>query len=114
MAVRLEKLRLDTLGTVDARIEKLFQKHLAHIVRDCEDRPSDTGERTITLQFAVTPCLNPDTRECDEVGIAIQCKSSVPKFHTKPFQMRVEQGSLLFNADAPDALRQQILPTDDE
>lgn len=115
MPVNYEQLRLDTIGVMDPRIEKLFQKHLMHVVRDCEDRGvEDNAERSITLTFGVTPMVNPDTHEVDEVAIKMKCKSGVPDYQTKAFPMAVDKGKLLFNADAPNSLRQTTLPANDE
>ena len=108
-AVKLEQLKLETLGVVDPKIEVLFQKHVRHVVEDCMNRPHDGTARTISVEFALTPIPNPDDGSCDEVHVAVAAKSKVPTFRTKAFPMRPTKAGLLFNREVPENLDQPAL-----
>lgn len=107
MGVKLETLRLDTLSDMDARIEGLFQKHLAVIRADCENRPNDESPRKLTLEFSCVPIA--EAGELDEVEVNISAKSVVPVYKTKAFRLKPTRDGLKFNADIPEELDQPAL-----
>lgn len=103
-------LAFSTLVDLDSgRIDKLLAMHLARIAQDCMNRPGDKTKRKVTLEFEVSPVEDPETRECEHCKVAIECKSKVPTYRSKVFQMRVTKGGLLFNKDFPDSLHQAPL-----
>lgn len=110
----------------EGKIAKLLKRHLTQVAQDCVNRPADDSARKVMLQFEFRPILDPDTRECDLVKCEIECKSKVPTFRSKKYEMRVHRSGFAFNADFPDDLDQPSLfpgqppaasaapPTDDD
>lgn len=99
----------------DGRIDLLFKKHVARITADCIDRPSDDSKRTVTLEIHATPILSKDDGICETVHVEIECKSKVPTYRSRKFEMRATKGQLLFfNRDFPEDLDQPSMFPDKE
>lgn len=109
---RVQELDL-TFGALDqidsGKIALLLKRHLANVAQDCVNRPSDDAKRKVTMEFTFTPVLDPDTRECETVKCQIECKSKVPTFRSKKYEMRVHKTGFAFNRDFPDDLDQPPL-----
>jgi len=97
----------------DGRIARLLTQHLKRIAEDCMDRPGDKTKRKVQLEFIAEP-IPDDDGGCDHVNLEIECRSKVPTYRSKKFEMRVSKGGFLFNKDFPDAIDQQGLPFSDE
>lgn len=114
MPVKLETLRLDTLGKMYPQIEALFQKHIGNIRVDMQNRPNDVTPRKLTLDLSFTPVADTDTGDLDEVVVDFSAKHTVPTFKTKTFRLKPTREGLLFNAEIPDQLDQPALPMGDD
>lgn len=110
------QLNFENLVELDeGRINRLLMRHIQRISQDCMDRPTDKTKRKVILEFTAEPVYDPDTRECESVKVEIECKSKVPVFRSKTFQMRVTKAGLRFNPDFPDQLDQPSLyPKEDD
>ncbi|MEO1063771.1 MAG: hypothetical protein AAFZ07_20325 [Actinomycetota bacterium] len=114
---RVEEVPLDftNLAHLDnGRIDKLLRRHLAIVAMDCINRPSDDGNRTVSLKFNVSPVLDPDTGDAESCKLEVECTSGVPKFRSKTFEMRLQNNGLTFNRDFPGELDQPPLFDGDE
>lgn len=114
---RTQEVLLDftNLGHLDEeRINRLLKFHISNIARDCINRPGDKTKRKVTLEFYVSPIPDPDTGEATTAGVQIECKSKVPVFRSKRYEMRLSNAGLTFNADFPDDIDQpSLFPKDD-
>ncbi len=110
MPVKLETLRLDTLGQMYPQIEQLFQKHLGILRVDMQNRPTDVSPRKMTLTLTCTPVADTDTAELDEVVMDFSATSAVPIFKTKQFRLKPTREGLKFNSEIPDSLDQPAIP----
>lgn len=93
----------------EGRINKVLAMHLSRIAGDCINRPGDKTKRKVSLEFTVTPIIEPDTGDCTEAKIEVECKSKVPVHKSKPYAMRVSNRGFSFNADFPDSIDQKPL-----
>ncbi len=109
MPIKTEELRLDTIGQLDPRMEKLFQSHIQRICADCRNRPTDKTVRKLVFQFDVEPVVDPETGECEQVNLTVEAQSKVPNWRTRTFPMAITGKGLEFNAHTPDALDQSNL-----
>ncbi len=108
---RLTELSLDftNLAKLDnGRVDRLLRFHLQKIANDLLSRPGDGTARKVTLEFTIKPICSPEN-ECESCRVEIEAKSKIPVFRTKPYEMRVANNGLLFNADFPDSPNQQSL-----
>lgn len=100
------KLSLENLDKLDfGTIGKVFDHHLKHVVKDCEDRPLEKGTRKVSIEFILTPDPDIHGKEpvCDSIDVACDVKSSVPKVKTRVYSMKPKaDGSLAFNPDVPE------------
>ncbi len=113
---RVETVQLDFRSLADLhdeRIAKLLRLHLQKIAQDCMDRPGDPAKRKVTLEFIAEPVLD-EHGQCETVKLEIECKSKVPTFRSKKFEMRVTKAGFLFNKDFPDDIDQPALFPGDE
>lgn len=115
MSVQHVDLTFESLEELDnGRIAVLLKRHLANIAQDCMNRPTDASKRKVALEFNFTPIPDPETRECDSVAVEIECRSKVPVYRSRVFQMSVHRTGFVFNRDFPDHLDQQPLFEDEE
>lgn len=108
---RVEEVQLNfaNLTELDSgKINLLVQKHLALVAQDCMNRPGDKTKRKVVLEFYAEPILEEDG-QCERCKLEIECKSKVPTFRSRRFEMRVSKGGFLFNKDFPDAIDQAPL-----
>jgi hypothetical protein len=114
---RVEEVPLDftnLAGIDDGRINRLLAMHLARVAQDCIDRPGDKTKRQVCLTFTVEPVVA-DDGQAETSRIEIECKSKVPVYRSRPYEMRLTKGGFKFNRDFPDAIDQPSLyPCDDE
>lgn len=92
----------------DGRIERTLKMHLQRLAHDCMDRPGEKTSRKVQLTFEVKPVVNQEG-DCDTCRVEIDCKSKVPTYRSKPYEMRVTKGGFLFNRDFPDSIGQEPL-----
>jgi len=112
--VKLAGLSLNTLATLEPRIETVFQRHLANIAQDCMNRPGEKTSRKIILEMEITPVMDPDTNDCDYCKITVKAKSKVPVHQTKAFQLSPNKTGFQFNSEVPENLKQPGLFNGDE
>jgi hypothetical protein len=106
----LEKFTLKSLSTIDGeRIAIAFEQALRRVVQDCEDRPGEKQERTVTLMLAVKPRLDA-AGLCDDCNIQVAVTDSVPKRKSKVYNMSLRKGGhLLYNNESLDNVEQDTL-----
>lgn len=91
------KLTLENLINLNAgEIVGEFNRSLAEIVRDLEERPGDKTARKLELSFSIKPKLA-DHGVTGAADVQIEVNSKVPKRKTSPIQMRIEGDGLEFN-----------------
>ncbi len=99
----------------NGKMDALLRSQLALIARDCINRPTEKRKRTITLVFTAVPVADPDTGDCERVALNVQCKSRVPDFRSRVYEMRATPQGLTFDQDFPDRLNQPpLLPSEQE
>lgn len=93
----LEKFSLKSLAAMDGeRIGLAFEQALKRVVMDCEDRPGESKERTVSLTLAVKPRQDA-SGFCDDCNVQILVSDSVPKRKSKVYNMSVRKvGHLVF------------------
>jgi hypothetical protein len=88
----LRQITIETLAFADdGRIKAAVDLHLKKLLADCVDRPGSDACRTLTLELFVTPTLDPDTMQCDDVNIEFQIGSKVPKHRSRPINCKVRK-----------------------
>ena len=113
------KLNFENLTELDSgKINMLVERHLAQIASDCINRPADETKRKVVLEFFAEPIPEEDG-QCERAKIEIECRSKVPVYRSRRFEMRVSKGGFLFNKDFPGELDQPSLydnlsPPDDK
>ena len=116
MSTRVKRVDLDftNLAELDeGRMNKLLSVHLQRIAHDLIGRPSDKSARKVSLEFTAKPLVDEDGN-CTTCTLEIECKSKVPTYRSKPYQMSVGRAGFSFNKDFPDALDQPSLYADRE
>lgn len=112
---QIVELDFTNLARLDeGRIDKLLRYHLQRIAMDCVARPGDNTARKVTLEFVAKPVIDPDTGECMESRLEIECKSKMPTHRSKPYSMLVSNQGFKFNQDFPDEVDQPSLYQGDE
>lgn len=103
------RLTLETLKDLDlGKVNAAFDRELAHVVKDCIDRPDDRTARTVSLELAVTP--EAEGGVCEVVNGEFTIKSKVPPRRSRRYEMAVKPtGVALINPESPDAVRQMTL-----
>ena len=111
----IQQLSLETLRDLDmGKVMEAFNLHIARASRDCMDRPGDSKARSVTLQLALVPVLEPDG-SCDQVKAQVHISSKVPTHRTKVYSLGLRRnGALVFNPDSPDDINQTTLLGDDD
>ena len=110
----LKQLCLGDLALVaDGKLAAAVAIHLRKVTDDCQDRPGSDAARKVTIDFFITPSIDPDTGQCDDVNIEFEVGSKVPKHRTRPVNMKIRKSSqgpqLLFNDLSPDNADQRTL-----
>lgn len=109
MTTKLVPLDFEHLATLDdGRIDRLLRMHVARAAQDCMDRPGDKSKRVVSLSIAVEPVVS-DDGQCESTRVEIECKSKVPVFRSRPYEMHCTKAGLRFNQDFPEELDQQPL-----
>ncbi len=101
------KLGLDALMLLDKGVlAVVFEREVAHVVRDCDDRPLDDRPRKISIEFSFIPVVDKSgtgTVGLESVVVDAQIQSSLPKRRSKQFHMTAHQdGSLSFHPELPE------------
>jgi hypothetical protein len=98
-------LNLANLKQLDfGKIAVAFDAEMAHVVKDCMDRPGDEKARKVTITFLVAPVVDTQSRsqDCDKVAVGCEIASTVPKRRTQVYHMQPRQdGQLGFHPDLP-------------
>jgi hypothetical protein len=103
----IKALTLDSLKDLDmGKAFVAFQQHLTRAAADCIDRPGDGKARSVKLEIALVPVIEPDGT-CEEVRAQIAVSSKVPIHKTKVYSFGVRSnGAVTFNPDSPDNVSQ--------
>ncbi len=106
----LEKFDLASLAKIDGgRIAIAFEQALRRVAQDCDDRPGEKKERSITLTLAVKPRLD-EVGMCEDCDVQVAVTDSVPKRKSKIYNMSLRKGGhLLFADESLDDHRQETL-----
>lgn len=111
---RHEKFNLQNLALLDgAKIPMVFDKEMARIIEDCNDRPLLDKARRVVIVFEAVPVSNIEknkgsvpaggTVDCDNVKLKCEIQSSIPKHKTQVYTMTPKNdGSLFFHPDDPE------------
>lgn len=98
-------LTLENLKDLDfGKIGVAFNAELAHVTKDCMDRPGDTKSRKVTISFILAPSEDSTGRgqPGDVIHVGCEIASSVPKRRTRVYDMSPRvNGSLTFHPDSP-------------
>jgi hypothetical protein len=113
---RIQEVPVDfgNLSHLDnGKMDQLLRSQLALISRDCINRPSEKKKRKISLVFTAEPVMDPDSGDCERVKLVVECRSRVPDFRSRAYEMRPTNQGFHFNRDFPDELDQQpLLPSE--
>ena len=106
----LEKFDLASLAKIDGgRIAIAFEQALRRVAQDCDDRPGEKKERTITLTLLVKPRMDVDGM-CEDCDVQANVTDNVPKRNSKIYNMSLRKGGhLLFADDSLDDHRQETM-----
>lgn len=105
-----QKLTLQGLTGLDnGKAAAVFQHELRKVVKDCVDRPGESGARKVYLEVSVKPSQDA-AGICETAEVEFEVKSKIPTQRTKTYQMEVDaRGELLFNEASPDDIKQRTL-----
>ncbi len=107
------QLTLENLKDLDfGKIGAAFNAELAHVTKDCLDRPGDTKCRKVSIMFILVP--TPDTigngQPGDVIHVGCEISSSVPKRRTRIYEMSPRvNGMLTFHPESPEDPRADLL-----
>lgn len=109
----LHRLTLESLGLLEEGKGTIaFQTLLDRAAADCEDRPTDTKSRKVTLQIDMIPVLASDLT-CTEVKAVVKAKLSVPDYKTRDYSFALRKTSkgviLAFSEDSPSNVNQATM-----
>lgn len=93
----------------EGRIDKLLLINLARTAQDCITRPGDKSKRKVTLEFIFEPIADPDLGDCAGAKCEVECKTKLPVYRSRPFEMSVSNRGFAFNKDFPEELDQAPL-----
>ena len=109
-------LSLDTLAKWDwGKPGVAWQHALRQAVEDCSDRPAEKKPRKVVMVAELVPHdpePDGDVVDCD-LRFFVDVKIPSRKTSARPAMLR-HDGSLIFNAEAPDNPRQQSLNFEDD
>lgn len=71
----LENLKLHKNGR---RIHAAWHHDLQRLVADCQDRPADDRTRELHLILRMSPVLDEDGIDCEDVHLDFEVKAKVP------------------------------------
>lgn len=113
----LTQLSLAQMAHVaDGKLAAAVATHLRKVTDDCQDRPGSDAARRVTIDLYITPSVDPETGQCDDVNIEFEVGSKVPKHRTKPVNMKIRKSTqgpqLLFNDLSQDNADQHTLDKD--
>jgi len=104
-------LDFSNLANLDkGKLNNLLKFHLERSAADCVARPFEKGARKVKLEFTITPAPDDDEQILERADVRIECKSSVPTYKSRKYEMRVGKAGFKFNSDFPDKLDQAPLP----
>ena len=117
MPYTVRKLTLSSIEELNfGQAEAAFKTLLAQAVKDCIDRPAVKAGRKVTMQLTVTPIasVRGNTIDCETASGVLTLRAKVPDYETDTISFGVQHdGSLVFNPDCPDNVRQQTLLEDE-
>jgi hypothetical protein len=80
------ELSMENLSKLDSgKLAACFDHHLQNVLRDCEDRPHETGKRKIVLEIEITPVA--DEVSISHVATVYNVKTAVPKAKTRAIML---------------------------
>jgi hypothetical protein len=104
--MRQKPLTLDNLRELDfGKIGAAFQAELQHVVKDCQDRPTDDRARSVSIVFKLAPEVDVKAGviHADVIEVGCEITSNVPKRRTQIYKMKPQaNGTLLFHPELPE------------
>ena len=114
----LRRLTLSSMQELHVgQAEAAFKRLIEQVVKDCIDRPGVSGGRKVLLQLTVKPIasIRGTTIDCEGASGVLTLKAKIPDYETDEVNFGVQQdGSLIFNSDCPNNVRQQTIFDDEE
>jgi len=110
----IHELNLKTLfeNLDGGRVSAAFQHELQRCIADCNDRPGEEKNRTVTLKFNVSPVCD-ESGLCEEIKGKFHVASSVPQRRSKVYSFqarkRAGQNQLVFNDMSDDNIAQKTI-----
>lgn len=106
----LEKLDLAALAKIDGgRLAIAFEQALQRVAKDCDDRPGESKERTVTIQILVTPLQDEDGM-CEDCDVKVTIADAIPKRKSKSYNCSLRKGGLLmYHEESLDNRAQEAL-----
>lgn len=106
---RTEFFSLDKLKDFDGgKMLAAFGEEMKYAAMSCNDRPNDKSPRKVTLEFSLTPVVEPNTGACEGVKLTMKAKSKVPERKSKAYELGIRaNGSLLFSNANPENVNQR-------
>lgn len=93
----LTKFELAALVDIDGgRINTAFMQALNRCRLDCEDRPGTKKARKVTMTVDLIPVID-ERGDLGDVVVSFQIKDSLPIRESRPYTMRAQKGTLVFN-----------------
>lgn len=111
----LEKLDLAALAKIDGgRLAIAFEQALKRVAQDCDDRPGEKKERSVSIQLLVKPIQDQDGM-CEDCDVQVMIADNVPKRKSKAYNCSLRKGGMLmYHEEALDNHSQEALPFDRE
>ena len=103
--VELEKLRFETLETLDPAMALVFVKAVAQIQNDLTNRPGDKSARKIKIEMSFIPYSN-QQGELLGVKSEMKCSHHIPPARSAEYDLRPHVDTLAFNRQFPDSANQ--------
>lgn len=108
MARREIKKLADIESMGRGEVGVLVRQMLEAAKKDCLERPTLENARKIQVTVLLTP-TPADSGELEEIGVEVECKSSVPVSRTRRWSCGLGKDGLVYNDLAPDNVQQGTL-----
>jgi hypothetical protein len=93
----------------DGKAAKAFDRLLARMIEDCNDRPSEKKPRKVTIQVDIIPVAEADGT-CDNVDIIIRTKAVAPPMQSRSLSLGLRGSkTAVYNEDRLDDIDQPSL-----
>jgi len=105
--VAIEKFELASVAKMDmGRIRSAWDREMRLAREDCVDRPALKKARKVILVATLTPS---DGEDAELIDVQFEIDHKLPRRTSRPYQMQVARGRMLFNDLSPDDVAQMTL-----